>query len=181
MDREDGRQNGFRRPRWQGSSHGRRRLIWILAAWARRRTRSPFPQLPALTSAATGAAQSLLEARNSLSGRQAVLLKEQLLLPGLCVSGYSRRAVHGSVRRDASAQRVGAEKSLAIPEPACGRRIWFAQPRRIPLPGAPKMSGDIWPPRAPMGTEPLVGSAGAEDAQRADRGDTHTQRFLPSF
>src|SRR3954470_1008127 len=132
LDREDGRRNGFRLPRWQGSSHGRHRLVWILAAWARRRTRSPFPQLPALTSAATGAAQSLLEARNSLRGRKAVLLKEQLLSPGLCVSGYSRRAVHGSVRRNASAPRAGAERYLAIPELTYGRRIWFAQPRRTP-------------------------------------------------
>src|SRR4051812_21483737 len=53
---------------------------WTLAGGARRRTRSPFSQLPALTSAATGAAQDSLEARGSLSGRKAVLLKEQLLL-----------------------------------------------------------------------------------------------------
>src|SRR4051812_49695798 len=70
-----------------------------LADEARRRTRSPFSQLPALTSAATGAAQDSLEARGSLSGRKAVLPKEQLLLPDLCVSGYSRRVVHDSVGR----------------------------------------------------------------------------------
>src|SRR3954464_10624849 len=51
-----------------------------LAGEARRRTRSPFSLLPALISAATGAAQDSLEARGSLSGREAVLLEEQLLL-----------------------------------------------------------------------------------------------------
>src|SRR3954467_11187736 len=51
-----------------------------LAGEARRRTRSPFSRLPALISAATGAAQDSLEARGSLSGRKAVLLEEQLLL-----------------------------------------------------------------------------------------------------
>src|SRR3954470_798301 len=104
-----------------------------LADEARRGTRSSFSQLPALTSAATGAAQSSLEARGSLSGRKAVLLKEQLLLPDLCVSGYSRRAVHDSVGRNASAPRNGAERYLCIPEPTCVRRIRFAQPRH-PLP-----------------------------------------------
>src|SRR3954468_9485330 len=113
-----------------------------LAGEARLRTRSPFSQLPALTSAATGAAQSSLEARGSLSGRKAVLLKEQLLLPDLCVSGYSRRAVHEPAVGNASAPRSGAERYLAIPELTCVRRIRFAQPRR-PLPGAPEMSGEI--------------------------------------
>src|SRR4051812_23682657 len=175
LDREDGRRNGFRLPRWQGPSHDRRRLVWILAAWARRRTRSPFPQLPTLTSAATGAAQSLLEARNSLSGRKAVLLKEQLLLPGLCVSGYSRRAVHESVRRNASAPRVGAERYLAIPELACGRQIWFAQPRRTPYLARQRCRGISASTSTYGDGAPLSVRRGAEVAQREDRGDTHAQ------
>src|SRR3954468_9909835 len=80
LGREDGRRNGFRQPRWRDSSHGWRRLVWILAGEARRRTRLPFSRLPALTTAATGAAQDSLEASDSPSGRKTVLLKEQLLL-----------------------------------------------------------------------------------------------------
>src|SRR4051812_26688167 len=79
LDREDGWRNGFRQPRWQDPSHGRRQLVSILADLAHRRTRSPFSQLLALTSAATGAAQSSLEARDSLSGQKTAPLKEQLL------------------------------------------------------------------------------------------------------
>src|SRR3954471_2640616 len=180
LDREDGRRNGFRPLRWQGPSHGRRRLVWILAAWARRRTRSPFPQLPALTSAATGAAQSLLEARNSLSGRKAVLLKEQLLLPGLCVSGYSRRAVRESMRRNASAQRARVERSLAIPELACGRRIWFAQPPRAPYLARQRCRGISASTSTYGNGAPCRFGGGGGCTKSRSRRHTHTT-ILPSF
>src|SRR3954466_13901206 len=116
--------------------------------------RSPFSQLLALTSTATGAAQSLLVARDSLSDQKMVLLKEQLLLPELCASEYSRRAIHESVRRNASAPRIGAERYLDILELTCGRQIRFAQPRRPPTWRAKDVGGNR-PPRSPMGTEPL--------------------------
>src|SRR4051812_10385404 len=43
-----------------------------------------------------------------------------------------------------------------------------------PLPGAPKMSGDIGLHEHLWGRSPLSVRRGAEVAQRADRGDTHT-------
>src|SRR4051812_1545378 len=53
------------------------------------------------------------------------------------------------------------------------RRIRFAQPRR-PLPGAPEMSGGIGLLEHLWGRSPFSVRRGAEVAQRADRGDTHT-------
>src|SRR4051812_33125211 len=101
-----------------------------------------------------------------------VLLKEQPLLPELCMSEYSRRAVHESVRRNASAPRVGAERYLAIPRLTCGRQIRFTQPRRTPTWRAKDVGGNR-PPRAPMGTEPLVGSAGGGGCTKS-RSRRHT-------
>src|SRR3954468_9508940 len=46
-----------------------------------------------------------------------------------------------------------------------------------PLPGAPKLSGEIGLLDHLWGRSPLSVQRGAEAAQRADRGDTHTQRF----
>src|SRR3954468_12450186 len=71
------------------------------------------------------------------------------------------------------------KRYLAIPELTRGHQIRFAQPRR-PLPGAPKMSGEIGLLDHLWGRRPLSVRRGAEAAQRADRGDAHT-KILPSF
>src|SRR3954469_208 len=109
-----------------------------------------------------------------------VLLKEQLLLLELCVSEDSRRAVHESVRRNASAPRIGAERHLPILELTCGHQIRFTQPRRPPTWRAKDVGGNR-PPRTPMGTERLFGSAGSGGcAKSRSRRHTYTT-ILPSF
>src|SRR3954468_18848949 len=100
-----------------------------LAGGARRRTRSPFARLPALTTAATGAAQDWLEARGSLSGRKEVLLEEQLLLA---------RSLRESVLEEGRARF--REEGCPIAR------------RPFPLPGAPKMSGRTASPASTYGT-----------------------------
>src|SRR3954465_12983731 len=68
------------------------------------------------------------------------------------------------------------KRYLVIPELTFGHQTRFTQPRR-PLPGAPKMSGEIGLLEHLWGRSPFSVRRGAEAAQRADRGDTHTQGF----
>src|SRR4051812_35387001 len=109
-----------------------------------------------------------------------ILLKERLLLLELCASEYSRRAVRESVRRNASAPWAGAEKYLAyLISPVVAKS--GSHNLDAPLPGAPKMSGEIGLLEHLWGRSPFSVRQGAEAARRADRGDTHTQTILPSF
>src|SRR4051812_42889919 len=71
--------------------------------------------------------------------------------------------------------------------PAQTMRVWLARTPDLvhttsthPLPGAPKMSGEIVLHEHLWGQSPFSVRRGAEVAQRADRGDTHTT-ILPSF
>src|SRR3954463_5017118 len=65
------------------------------------------------------------------------------------------------------AGRKGTWPSLSLP---VGDQIRFAQPRR-PLPGAPKMSGEIGLLEHLWGRSPFSVRRGAEVTRRADRGE----------